>query len=156
MDDVSHAAWGFLAWHGTPYPALAAFMSVFPDILGVLPPYIAAFFHNKGSWSATWNKQNMPSWHHPYKTVMYPWTHSILVSFGVAGAGTLLFGWSASWLFAWPLHVLIDIFTHPRRKAPAFLWPLHSVRVHSFSWWNRTFMIANYAAIIVVGAFVLV
>ncbi len=155
MDGVGHAAWSYLIWYGTPYPGLAAFMSVFPDLIGVLPPYAAAFFKNKGDWSATWNKKNMPSWYKTSKIWTYTWTHSILVSLGVSLASIVLFGWWTSWMLAWPLHVFVDIFTHPRDKAPAFLWPLHDARVHGYPWWNRPFMIGNYAVLIIVGAFVL-
>ena len=66
--------------------------------------------------------------------------HHIFHSFPVLGLLALLHHiiwkrWSSASLFAWCLHVLIDLPTHSRRQwAPQFLWPLSDVTIDGVSW----------------------
>jgi hypothetical protein len=47
-------------------------------------------------------------------------------------------------LFAWPLHILIDIPTHTSAFFPTpFLWPLSDYRISGVSWTTRWFFLTN-------------
>ena len=62
--------------------------------------------------------------------------HSLPVLFCVAFLVRLLNGrWPKTFIFAWGLHILIDIPTHSRRRwGPRFLWPFSNYAVDGVSW----------------------
>jgi hypothetical protein len=72
--------------------------------------------------------QWMGTWHHVF--------HSLPLTFAAALLCHLLSGqWPREILYAWILHILVDIPTHSRRHwGPRFLWPLSDVVVDGVSW----------------------
>ncbi|MBI2102454.1 hypothetical protein HYT55_01335 [Candidatus Woesearchaeota archaeon] len=53
------------------------------------------------------------------------------------------------YLYAWPLHIVIDIPTHTSNFLPTpFLWPLSSFAFPGISWASREFMVINYLLIL--------
>jgi hypothetical protein len=153
MDGFSHAAWGYLLWYDSPYTWLAMLACVLPDLISVVPPAAAALVKNKFSWDAAFHAKNLPRWARVYKQITFPVMHSLVVSCVVWGATAIV--WSPQWwLLGWPLHVLIDIFTHPREKATPYLWPLKTKEVHGVRWWSKSFLAANTIALIVIGSLV--
>ena len=93
------------------------------------------------------NISSIPKWVH----VLYGITHSVFV-FGIVGLILfLVLGFVPVYLWAWLIHILIDIPTHSRDFLPTpFLWPLSDWKFPGFSWGQKWFMVVNYAAIIIV------
>jgi hypothetical protein len=62
--------------------------------------------------------------------------HSLLVLAGLALLIRLLRGrWPGRWIFAWLLHILVDIPSHtPEDWGPPCLWPLSGTVVRGVSW----------------------
>jgi hypothetical protein len=83
---------------------------------------------------------------------LYNWTHSLVVWAIVSMIIffiSLNYTYTPWFLFAWLLHILIDIPTHTRAFfAPQFLIPLSKFNVDGKSWAHPIFMAVNYSLII--------
>lgn len=87
---------------------------------------------------------------------LYGLTHSLLVFFIVLAGVYLLMKKVPIYLWAWGLHIVIDIFTHKRDFLPVpFLWPISKWYFPGISWWGSPWYIAFYWTLIV-AAFVYV
>ena len=80
-----------------------------------------------------------------YVFVLYKLTHSLVVAF--IGLGLIRLFWKP-WLLpalAWPLHICMDIFTHPlgRFQTP-FLYPLSDLAFNGISWWRHHWLMWVY------------
>ena len=61
------------------------------------------------------------------------------------------------YVLAWPLHILMDIFTHRREFLPTpFLWPVSTWAFPGISWAEPWFMIVNYSIMLTVLVVILV
>ncbi len=151
MDTVSHGAWSYLLWYASPYTWFAVGAGMLPDLLSVIPVALATFVANRGDLNKTLHDKNVPHWAAVYKRVMFPITHSLIVAMLVWM--TVAAVWGAQWwLLAWPLHIVVDIVTHPREKATPFLWPLLGTKVHGVKWYGKRFMVVNTVALMIIAA----
>jgi membrane-bound metal-dependent hydrolase YbcI (DUF457 family) len=80
----------------------------------------------------------------------YNITHSLVIFGILAFIAWKLYGRRA-WPFgAWGLHILCDIPTHSTRFFPTpYLWPFPTPFYNGHSWGNKTFMLSNYAGIVI-------
>lgn len=152
MDGFAHMAWGYLLWYDSPYTWLAVFMCVMPDLVGFIPEHIAQGVRDR-SWKSLVHSNNPPAWAARYKKIMFPITHSLVISLGAFFVVSGIWGWQW-WMLGWPLHVLIDIFTHAIERATPYMWPLRTKKVNGIAWTSKTFLRANYALLVL--AFVVV
>ena len=82
--------------------------------------------------------------------LLYSFSHSLMVFAVVFLLVRLYLKRPPLELGGWLFHILIDIPTHSFKFYPTpFLWPLSDYRFDGFTWWEPSFMIANYAAIAV-------
>lgn len=136
MDVISHGLWGGLAFGRKNRRAfLWAFsFGIMPDILsfGMLSCMRILGLASGPDWSNGLPKMSdVPDHIH----MMYNLTHSLPV-FILVFALVLLATRKVFWpMFAWPLHILVDIPTHSTRFfATPFLWPFSDYRFDGVSW----------------------
>ena len=79
-----------------------------------------------------------------YVHVLYDVTHSLIVAFLVIGALWIVRKKLLIELFAWPLHILVDIPTHSSDFFPTpFLWPVSDFYINGISWASPQIFIPN-------------
>lgn len=145
MDVVSHGLWGGTAFgrkNKKSFLAGVAF-GMLPDIIPFGPFFLATLF---GSTPA-------PNWHGGHADVhtiptyvfsLYQWTHSLVI-FGIV----FLLVWAFYKkpfvpMFAWGLHIVMDIPTHVAPFFPTpFLWPFSSYTVSGIAWIDPIIFIPN-------------
>lgn len=156
MDVISHSLWGAIAFGRKSRAAfLWAFgFGVLPDVgsFGALTLMRLAGLAHGPDWS-----QGVPSEGAIPHIVhsLYNITHSIIICATILLLVTL-FCRKIFWpMFAWPLHILIDIPTHSLRFfATPFLWPLSSYRFDGTGWSSPFIFVPNL--LLLATAYVLV
>lgn len=142
MDIFAHFFWSLLVFFNSKKYKLAVLFGILPDILswGIYSSYLVAKDLPMGRPMIN----NIPDW----TFTLYDISHSIIIIAVVFGIVWLLFRKVPLFLYAWPLHVLIDIPTHTREFLPTpFLWPLSSWHFPGISWGTAAFMTTNYILI---------
>ena len=85
-----------------------------------------------------------------YVHSLYNVTHSLIVAISVIGVVWLVRGKPLLELFAWPLHIMVDIPTHSSDFFPTpFLWPISNFHVDGISWGMPYIFFSNIALLIV-------
>ena len=142
MDTFAHAFWSYIIFSRSEFVWLAVLFGVLPDIFSWT---IYMFYSKKGF---NWKKPNLkliPKW----VFTLYGITHSAFIIGLVFSFVFIIFQHIPIFLFAWPLHVLIDIPTHKKDFLPTpFLWPFSKYAFPGISWDTKKFMITNYSLII--------
>ena len=143
MDTFAHAFWSYIIFHQSEYVWLAVLFGVLPDLLSWT---VFMFYPKKKGFN--WKKPNfnlVPKW----VFTLYGITHSFFVMAAVFLVVLLIFKTIPIYLFAWTIHVLIDIPTHTRDFLPTpFLWPFSKYAFPGISWGTKRFMIINYSLIL--------
>ena len=150
MDTFAHAFWSYIIFHQSEYVWLAVLFGVLPDLLSWT---IYSIYPKKKEFN--WKKPNfdlIPNW----VFTLYGITHSLCVITFVFSIVFIIFQQIPIFLFAWPLHVLIDIPTHKKDFLPTpFLWPFSKYAFPGISWGTKKFTIANYSLIILFLIYIL-
>ncbi len=136
MNILSHGLWSGIAFGraGRKEFFWAFFFGIAPDLcsFGLFTGSVILGMASGLDWS---NGPPDPALVPQYVHSLYDVTHSFFVAAVVLG---IVFAINKKiWLplFAWPLHVLMDIPTHSTRFFPTpFLWPISEYRVNGVSW----------------------
>ncbi len=174
MDVFAHTLWTNALFY-TKYKTqrrmryLAAFFGVAPDLIGFTPLFIYMITSGKifrGEHFATLISNH---WTALFAEEAYKYTHSLVV-FAFCflavlligntykyyrNGGTYNFSLQNIWVFwpmlGWPLHILIDIPTHPDFYSTPFLYPLsHFENHHGVAWAHPVFMVINYSLLVTI------
>ena len=131
MDDFSHALWSYVLFSKTPFALLAAVVSILPDVL----PFIPSVLHNwsQGKFIGKLRVKQMPKFLQHYVHIVFGVTHSLIIAI-IVSVIVLLVWPEQWWILVWPLHVLIDIFTHAKEEPTLFLWPLSEYGYGGWLW----------------------
>lgn len=152
MDYLAHGIWSYNVFHRLRHPACAVFFGVLPDTISWVP----YFFYKIATGTLAMGPPNVSEIPH-WVFVLYGFSHSIFVA-GVFIAGMFL--WVRPWpwyVLGWPLHIVIDVFTHRREFLPTpFLWPFSDWAFPGISWANPWFMAINYPVMLSVLIWILV
>lgn len=153
MDVLAHGLWGAVPFlsRGKRQFGAALVVGMAPDLLsfGVFhllrPDWI--FSRMAGEISGPPALEILPR----YVFYAYNVTHSLVIALVVF----LLLSWwfgRPIWLLApWVIHIACDIPTHATDYFPTpFLWPLDTPFVDGNAWARREFLLANYAALLLV------
>lgn len=157
MDFIAHLLWSAIIFTG-PQLYIAMFLGVMPDLIPFGLSIIISPFRN----NTKVNNRDVNSMISYYELPqnrwvrnLYDWTHSLViwavffVILSIIGHYGDFFPW---FMFAWLLHVVIDIPTHTRAFfAPRFLTPLSTYNFDGSSWANPKFMAVNYILILLFG-----
>jgi len=144
MDTLAHAFWSYIIFHNSELVILAVLFGVLPDLLSWT---LFMFYPKKGKfdWKKNPDLNLIPKW----VFTMYGVTHSIFSIFFIFIMVFLFFKQIPIYLWAWPIHVLMDIPTHTKDFLPTpFLWPFSNYKFPGISWGTKKFMVANYSLII--------
>lgn len=167
MDVFSHGLWSAAIYKGANIKAkqrmktrLAVFFGVFPDVFSFVLLFIWMF------WGLIFGGLNFSDFPAPNMTeparpdtllifkitnALYSFSHSLTMFFVVFSAAFLILKRITWEMFAWFLHILIDIPTHSYKFYPTpFLWPVSDFKFDGFSWSEPWFMILNYSALVIV------
>ncbi|MEK6890062.1 MAG: hypothetical protein AABW82_03805 [Nanoarchaeota archaeon] len=152
VDTLAHAVISFIFYHSFPSKTvwLAILFGILPDLLSWT---IFAFYNifTRGKLGQP-NLKEIPKWVYS----LYNYTHSLFVFLLIAFFVYALNGEIPIYLWAWPLHILIDIPTHSRKFLPTpFLWPFSDWKFPGISWSVRWFFISYWVVLIVSLLFIL-
>lgn len=138
---------------------LFVFWGIFPDLLAFGLPF-AVFAANYLSGgvenffplsSAIRNLPENFSWVFSWIGSFYPLGHSLLVFAAIFLILKIIFRKFYWGMLGWPLHIVIDIFSHSINLYPTpFLWPISEYRFpYGAQWSGPVFMIANYSLLLI-------
>ena len=163
MDVLAHTLWTNALFHLKYHKLrkmryLAAFFGVAPDLVGFVPLFFYLVFSRNPLRVHEIDFIDNPHWTFRYAEWMYNYSHSLVIFLLVFGLVLIIgnlyyrrkqgptFRWWFFWpMLGWPLHILIDIPTHPDFYQTPFLFPLSNVtNGHGISWGHPVFMVVNY------------
>lgn len=145
MDYLAHGLWSYIVFHKTKRPWKAIFFGVLPDTLSWLFYFFYVVF--TGTLFSRPDPTHLPWW----VDALYKATHNLILFGVILFILLLLFkSWRKipAFVYAYPLHIFIDIPTHSRTFLPTpFLWPLSDWKFPGISWGTPWFMVVNYVFI---------
>ena len=141
MDYFAHIAWSYLLFNKTKKPFYAVLFGILPDSVSWLLFTIYLLFNGQTFQQAA---ENIPEW----VFILYNISHSMFTFLLVLGIVYLILKKIPIYIWAWPIHILIDIPTHSRDFLPTpFLWPVSEWVFPGISWGTSWFMILNWSLI---------
>ena len=145
MDIFAHFLWTSAFYWQHPKRWIAGLIGFLPDIFAFGPFFVLALVNGTLIGGPHGLVANQAGIH-----ALYNISHS----FVVCACGLLLLFWlKRDWFwisFGWPLHILIDMFTHTEQFFPTpILWPISGFHIGSFSWGEPWFMAINYGMLAV-------
>jgi hypothetical protein len=158
MGIFAHGLWSAAAAKAGPKledrqlrPSLAALWGVFPDLFAFVPPWIWIF--TVSGFSGTYvlgNGEALPEKLAPALRMaagLYNLSHSAVVFALCFCIAWLAFRRPVYEMYAWFLHILIDLPTHTAGFFPTpVLWPVSSwTFTHGISWGTWSFQLINYS-----------
>ena len=152
MDYLSHGFWSYIFFHRIKKPFYAVFFGLMPDNLS----WVIFFFYNLiagTTFSGPPHLNEIPDW----VFTLYGISHSLIVFVVVASIIYIVFRKIPLYIYAWPIAIVIDIFTHTRDFLPTpFLWPLSEWKFPGINWGDSLFMIINYSLIFLFLGYIII
>lgn len=153
MDVLSHGLWGGISFGRKSKKSfwLSFFIGVAPDIFSFGVFFIVVLF--SGVSLKFGGGPPDPSLIPSYVGHLYNLTHSLIV-FAIVFLSFRIFlkRWVTEFL-AWPLHILVDIFSHSYQFYPTpFLWPISNYKVDAVSWGDPRIFLPNVILLVVLYA----
>ncbi|PJE74572.1 MAG: hypothetical protein COV01_00895 [Candidatus Taylorbacteria bacterium CG10_big_fil_rev_8_21_14_0_10_41_48] len=147
MDIISHGLWGSIAFGRRNRRDfwLSFFFGISPDFFSFGIFSLANLFNFEEHGFGRPTLSSIPNYVH----YLYDVTHSLVIFFVI-----FVLVWAIVrrpiWpMLAWPLHILLDIFTHSTEFFPTpFLWPLVAYRFDGVSWGTPSIFFTNIALLI--------
>jgi len=142
MDYAAHGFWSYIIFNWIPKPLYAVLFGLMPDTLSW---FIYAVYRiaTKGYFGKPVLAE-IPGW----AFTLYDISHSLVVASAIILLIFIVLRRVPVYVFAWPIAITMDVFTHSRKFLPTpFLWPISEWRFPGISWGTRWFMALNYAAI---------
>ena len=145
VDTLAHAVISWLVFHELPGKSvwLAVFFGMLPDLCSwTLFAFYNLFTRRKLGQP---DLKKIPNWVYS----LYNYTHSLFVFLFICFLVYLVNGEIPVFLWAWPLHILIDIPTHSRKFLPTpFLWPFSNWKFPGISWNVKWFFVLYWVILI--------
>ncbi len=144
MDFFAHGFWSYIFFHKTKKPWLAVLFGLLPDTVSWGLYFLFNLITGQFN-SGRPIVENIPSW----VFGLYGLGHSLIIAAVVILAVSLILKKVPLFMLAWPIAIVMDIFTHTREFLPTpFLWPVSEWKFPGISWGNGYFMVVNYVLII--------
>jgi hypothetical protein len=136
MDTISHGIWAFILFFRNPLRWYALVIAMLPDILVGIPHML--FDHHRGHSQVVFD-------------TLYQYTHSLFL-FAIVFAVIYYFSKPIAIIsLAWPLHSVLDIFTHPASYYPTpYLFPFYSPFMPAIDYRSFWFKVFNFSLIVIV------
>ena len=144
MDYLAHGLWSYIIFNKIKKVKYAIFFGLLPDNLSWVV-YLIYTLATKGLHFGAPVVENIPGW----VFTLYNISHSLIVASFFIIIFSFVLKKMITYMLAWPLAILMDVFSHTRDFLPTpFLWPLSEWRFNGISWASSGFMIVNYVLII--------
>jgi len=139
MDYFSHGIWSYIFFHRIKKPIYAVLFGLLPDTVSWVP-FVIYQIVTEGFRFGPPDPLLIPDW----VWFLYGLGHSLIVFGIVAILLFLILKKIPIYIWAWPIQIGIDIFTHTREYlSTPFLWPLSDYAFPGISWAQPGFMIPN-------------
>jgi membrane-bound metal-dependent hydrolase YbcI (DUF457 family) len=148
MDTISHALWGKGLFGYRKYRWYALLFGAIPDLFS-----FGIYFLFKLITNPTNLKLGKPSIDEIPNWVfnLYDFSHSILVALLFIGIISRINKDFCFPMLAWPLHIIIDFFTHSVQYFPTpIFWPISNYRFDGIPWSNPIIWFSNIFLIILI------
>ena len=146
MDTLSHALYGKGLFGYKKYRWYSFFFGIIPDIFsfGIYFIYLIVFSEFEFGRPS---REELPYWVYD----LYDISHSMvtaLVFIAIAYKINKDFAWP---MLAWPMHIIVDFFTHSIEFFPTpILWPISDYRFDGVPWSNPYVLVINFVLIFVI------
>ena len=146
MDTLSHALYGKGLFGYKKYRWYSFFFGIVPDIFsfGIYFIYLIVFSEFEFGRPS---REELPYWVYD----LYDISHSMvtaLVFIAIAYKINKDFAWP---MLAWPMHIIVDFFTHSIEFFPTpILWPISDYRFDGVPWSNPYVLVINFVLIFVI------
>jgi hypothetical protein len=153
MDVLSHGLWGGISFGRKNKKSfwLSFFIGIAPDLFSFGIFFIIALFSGislefKGEPP---NSSLIPG----YVGHLYNLTHSLIIFVLIFFSFRIFLKRWVTELLAWPLHILLDIFSHSYQFYPTpFLWPISDYKIDAVSWADPRIFLPNVILLAVLYA----
>lgn len=148
MDTVSHALWGKGLFGYRKYRWYAVIFGAVPDLLSFGIYFLFNLLTNIQNLKfGKPELHEIPSW----VFSLYDFSHSIVIAcLFIAAVYTVNKDFCFPML-AWPLHILIDFFTHSIEFFPTpIFWPISDFRFDGIPWSNPIIWLSNIFFIVLI------
>ena len=146
MDTLSHALYGKGLFGYRKYRWSSFFFGVVPDIFSFGIYFLFLIFFSESDFGKP-TKAELPVWVYE----LYNISHSMITaSFFIIIAYFIKkeFAWP---MLAWPMHIIVDFFTHSIEFFPTpVLWPVSDYRFDGIPWSNPYIFISNFVIIFII------
>ena len=148
MDTVSHALWGKGLFGYKKYRWFAVLFGAIPDLLSFGIYFIFNFLTNFQNLKFGKPEiHEIPDW----VFALYDFSHSIIVAFLFIAAVYIVNKDFCFPMLAWPLHIVIDFFTHSIEFFPTpIFWPISNFRFDGIPWSNPIVWLSNIFFIVLI------
>jgi len=147
VDVLSHALWSFIAFRKKAEKwdiKRAVFFGILPDLFS-WTIYLFYLLINGFKVIGKPPLENVPEW----VFTLYGITHSLIIFGFVVLILFIIKRKVPVYIFAWALHILIDIPTHSREILPTpFLWPISGWQFPGVSWGTPWLFALNWGLLI--------
>lgn len=152
MDELAHALWGYGILNKSRHPWIVILFAILPDIVIFVPLMLYSLVTKSFQFGPP-DVSSIPS----IVFVGYNITHSFITVAAVLIVIYLIKKRINLFLYAWPIHILLDIPTHTGEFFPTvFLYPLSDFYINGFNWGTKWFMALNYSLLALLFIFILV
>ena len=146
MDTLSHALYGKGLFGYKKYRWYSFFFGIIPDIFSFGIYFIYLIVFSEFEFGIT-SREELPYWGYE----LYDISHSMvtaLVFIAIAYKINKDFAWP---MLAWPMHIVVDFFTHSIEFFPTpILWPISDYRFDGVPWSNPYVLGINFVLIFVI------
>jgi len=151
MDFFAHGLWSYILFHHKKKVLLAVLFGLLADSSSWGIYFVYRFITGTFVWGPP-QIELIPDW----VFTLYNISHSLVICAGVFALVFFIWKKIPYYLYAYPISVAIDVFTHTSAFLPTpFLWPISEWRFPGISWANPTFMAINYFFIIASFLFIM-
>jgi hypothetical protein len=146
MDTLSHALYGKGIFGYRKYRWFSFLFGAIPDLLS-FGVYFVFQILSSGLDLEKLFSEKIPLWVYS----LYDISHSLVIAFifiGIAYNVNKDFAWP---MLGWPLHIVIDLFTHSIEFFPTpIFWPISNYRFDGIPWSNPYVLMFNFVLIILI------
>ncbi len=154
MDDLAHVLWSVAIFYHHAW-WIAVLFGILPDLLVFVPFFIRKLMSGTVRSVADLNPKKDVKFFAKWVLPLYSITHSLIFVCGIVLVSSLLFGYHIEY-WAMLVHVLVDVPSHKRSWfGTKLFWPFHNWQFNGGDWAARDFMLANYTALALVYAILL-
>ena len=148
MDTLSHALWGKGLFGYRKYKWLPIFFGALPDLFSFGLFFLYTIIKNPLTIKISKPEiSEIPNW----VFTLYDISHSLIIAIFFLIITYIINKDLCFPMLAWPLHIILDFFTHSIKYFPTpILWPISNYKFNGIPWSNKYIFTFNIACIILI------